>query len=217
MRERLLERGKTSGRADDNESTIVKRFHTFVEQSKPVVDRYATMGKVHDISAMRSPDDVFVDVKAALDFRLRGIPMAEAAPKAAPATSLPADCKIIFVLGGPGAGKGTQCEKILVEYKDIGVQHLSAGDLLRDAVKNGNTELEAIMKEGKLVPMDVTIALLKDAMIASGAKTFLIDGFPRAWDQVRLLLHNPTAEQNQQCLVFLVIRTEWSFCWRRST
>ena len=186
MRERLLERGKTSGRADDNESTIVKRFNTFVEQSKPVVDKYAAMGKVHDISAMRSPDDVFVDVKAALDFRLRGIPMAEAAPKAAPATSLPADSKIIFVLGGPGAGKGTQCEKILVEYKDIGVQHLSAGDLLRDAVKNGNTELEAIMKEGKLVPMDVTIALLKDAMIASGAKTFLIDGFPRAWDQVRL-------------------------------
>ena len=39
------------------------------------------------------------------------------------------------------------------------------------------------MKEGKLVPMEVTIRLLKDAMIASGAKTFLIDGFPRAWDQ----------------------------------
>jgi adenylate kinase len=60
---------------------------------------------------------------------------------------------------------------------------LSAGDLLRDAVKKGNAELEAIMKEGKLVPMETTIALLKDAMIASGASMFLIDGFPRALDQ----------------------------------
>ena len=108
MRERLLERGKTSGRADDNESTIVKRFNTFVEQSKPVVDKYAAMGKVLDISAMRSPDDVFVDVKAALDFRLRGIPMAEAAAVATTSkteSALPADSKIIFVLGGPGSGK----------------------------------------------------------------------------------------------------------------
>ena len=58
-----------------------------------------------------------------------------------------------------------------------------AGDLLRKAVKSGNTELEAIMKEGKLVPMETTIALLKDAMVASGGATFLIDGFPRALDQ----------------------------------
>ena len=48
MRERLLERGKTSGRADDNEETIVKRFHTFVEQSKPVIDHYK-------VRAARSP------------------------------------------------------------------------------------------------------------------------------------------------------------------
>jgi len=198
MRERLLERGKTSGRADDNEATIVKRFHTFVDQSKPVVDRFATQGKVHSINAMRAPDEVFVDIKAALDFRLKGVatPTAAAAPVAAVAASvpekrLPVGCKIIFVLGGPGAGKGTQCEKILAEYSDLGVQHLSAGDLLRDAVKNGNTELEAIMREGKLVPMDVTIGLLKDAMIASGAKTFLIDGFPRAWDQVQSVQHLP--------------------------
>lgn len=63
--------------------------------------------------------------------------------------------------------------------------HLSAGDLLRDAVKNGNTELEATMREGKLVSMEVTIGLLRDAMVASGGSVFLIDGFPRALDQVR--------------------------------
>jgi adenylate kinase family enzyme len=67
-----------------------------------------------------------------------------------------------------------------------GVKHFSAGDLLRDAVKNGNTKLEAIMKEGKLVPVEVTIGLLKDAMLASEASVFLIDGFPRALDQAEV-------------------------------
>lgn len=43
MRERLLARGQTSGRADDNEETIIKRFRTFVDQSKPVIERYKVM------------------------------------------------------------------------------------------------------------------------------------------------------------------------------
>ena len=46
MVERLLERGKTSGRVDDNEETIRKRFHTFQLQTKPVVDHYQRLGKV---------------------------------------------------------------------------------------------------------------------------------------------------------------------------
>jgi adenylate kinase len=68
---------------------------------------------------------------------------------------LPADARIVFVLGGPGSGKGTQCAKIVDKY---GFTHLSAGDLLRDEVKSGSDvgkKCEAIMKEGKLVPMEV--------------------------------------------------------------
>ncbi len=60
--------------------------------------------------------------------------------------------------------------------------HLSAGDLLRDEVKSGSKAglaCDALMKEGKLVPVHVTIQLLKNAMIQSGGKVFLIDGFPR--------------------------------------
>jgi adenylate kinase family enzyme len=98
--------------------------------------------------------------------------------------SLPEDSTIIFVLGGPGSGKGTQCDKIKARYS--GVVHLSAGDLLRAEVESGSavgTKCASLMKEGKLVPMPVTIALLKNAMIASGGSLFLIDGFPRAMDQ----------------------------------
>jgi adenylate kinase family enzyme len=70
--------------------------------------------------------------------------------------ALPDDVRIVFVLGGPGSGKGTQCERIVAKY---GHTHLSAGDLLRDEVKSGSElgkQCEAIMKEGKLVPMEVS-------------------------------------------------------------
>ncbi len=251
MEARLLKRGETSGRADDNADTIRKRFKTFVEQSLPVIDHYEGLGKAHKISATRTPDEVFGEVQKVLDdLNAAGSAAAEpaaepaAAPAAAPAAepasapaaepaaaaaaaaaeeklpdggwppplvvtvmmvqgwpglpaaawpphagqppvapagsrpaartcglasprlaspaplpSLPlpppAELAIIFVLGGPGSGKGTQCAKIVEQY---GHCHLSAGDLLRDEVKSGSAvgkECEQIMKEGKLVPMEV--------------------------------------------------------------
>ena len=82
--------------------------------------------------------------------------------------------------GGPGSGKGTQCDKIKAKYQ--GVVHLSAGDLLRAEVASGSEvgkACDTLMKEGKLVPVEVTIQLLKNAMISSKGKIFLIDGFPR--------------------------------------
>ena len=90
-------------------------------------------------------------------------------------------------LGGPGSGKGTQCERIV---RDFGFLHLSAGDLLRDEVKKGTEvgkDCEKLMKEGLLVPVEVTLELLKKAMKQGKkkAKGYLIDGFPRAVDQAQ--------------------------------
>uniref|UniRef100_A0ACD5VQB6 Uncharacterized protein n=1 Tax=Avena sativa TaxID=4498 RepID=A0ACD5VQB6_AVESA len=87
--------------------------------------------------------------------------------------------KIVFVIGGPGSGKGTQCSKIVNQF---GYTHLSAGDLLRHEVKS-NTEqgtmIQNLMHEGKLVSSDIIVRLLLKAMLASGNDKFLIDGFPR--------------------------------------
>jgi UMP-CMP kinase len=87
--------------------------------------------------------------------------------------------KIIFVLGGPGSGKGTQCSKLVEEF---GVQHLSAGDLLRAHMKSGSPEGQMVadmIAQGQIVPSHVTISLLQCAMADSGKDKFLIDGFPR--------------------------------------
>ena len=92
---------------------------------------------------------------------------------------------VIFVLGGPGAGKGTQCQKISNEF---GLTHLSAGELLREERASGSTDgdlIESIIQDGKIVPVAITLNLLRNAMISSGSKRFLVDGFPRNWDNVQ--------------------------------
>lgn len=66
MEERLLNRGKTSGRADDNEESIRKRFKTFVETSMPVVDEFASQGRVVKVEAIKTPEGVYEEVKVKL-------------------------------------------------------------------------------------------------------------------------------------------------------
>lgn len=94
--------------------------------------------------------------------------------------------RVVFVLGGPGAGKGTQCAHIV---EDFGFVHLSAGDLLRDELKKGGDTgnmIKKLIAEGAIVPVAVTLGLLKQAMQehqAQGRNLFLIDGFPRNYGQ----------------------------------
>jgi len=92
---------------------------------------------------------------------------------------------VIWVLGGPGSGKGTQCDKIVEKY---GFTHLSSGDLLRAEVQSGSDRgkiLTEIMEKGELVPLFVVLDLLAEAMLSklSGSKGFLIDGYPREVQQ----------------------------------
>lgn len=67
MEARLLKRGETSGRSDDNAATIRKRFATFVQQSLPVKDHYAAKQLAHVVSAVPAPEEVFAEVQKVLD------------------------------------------------------------------------------------------------------------------------------------------------------
>src|SRR2546429_9783818 len=84
--------------------------------------------------------------------------------KKTPAFS-PTEVSVIFVLGGPGAGKGTQCANLV---RDFGFSHLSAGDLLREEQNREGSEFGKLIndciKSGEIVPMEVTVALLENAM-----------------------------------------------------
>ncbi|KAK9174508.1 UMP-CMP kinase family protein [Cryptosporidium meleagridis] len=88
---------------------------------------------------------------------------------------------VLFCLGPPGSGKGTQCAKIVDEFSFI---HLSAGDCLREAMsrKDETSDLiDSYIREGLIVPVEITVSLLKKKMQEHGwnDKYFLIDGFPR--------------------------------------
>lgn len=69
MQTRLLHRGETSGRADDNAESIKKRFRTFVETSMPVVEEFESQGRVARINAEQAPDQVYKDVQERLKER----------------------------------------------------------------------------------------------------------------------------------------------------
>lgn len=94
----------------------------------------------------------------------------------------------IILLGAPGAGKGTQAQFMMNKF---GIPQISTGDMFRAAIKEG-TELgkqaKALMDEGKLVPDELTVALVKDRIAQPDcANGFLLDGFPRTIPQADAL------------------------------
>ncbi|MFH0766446.1 MAG: adenylate kinase, partial [Calditrichota bacterium] len=90
---------------------------------------------------------------------------------------------ILILLGAPGAGKGTQAEKLVQSYH---LYHLSTGDLLRVAVREGS-ELgrlaKGYMDRGELVPDDVILGIIRDYINSHRSEGILFDGFPRTTAQ----------------------------------
>ncbi|MBP3038165.1 adenylate kinase [Bacillaceae bacterium Marseille-Q3522] len=94
----------------------------------------------------------------------------------------------LVLMGLPGAGKGTQAEKIVDKY---GIPHISTGDMFRAAIKEG-TELglkaKSFMDKGELVPDEVTIGIVRARLSKDDCKKgFLLDGFPRTVPQAEAL------------------------------
>ncbi|WP_042145427.1 adenylate kinase [Paucisalibacillus sp. EB02] len=104
----------------------------------------------------------------------------------------------LLLMGLPGAGKGTQAEKISEKYK---IPHISTGDMFRSAIKEG-TELgikaKSFMDQGALVPDEVTIGIVKERLSKDDCeKGFLLDGFPRTIAQAEAL-QTLLSELNQE-------------------
>eukprot|EP00931_Biecheleriopsis_adriatica_P003691 TRINITY_DN105467_c0_g1_i1.p1 TRINITY_DN105467_c0_g1~~TRINITY_DN105467_c0_g1_i1.p1 ORF type:complete len:1485 (-),score=426.76 TRINITY_DN105467_c0_g1_i1:23-4477(-) len=111
---------------------------------------------------------------------------AAAVEKEATLDDMPTPPFVVFVGGGPGSGKGTQCTKIAKEFNMI---HLSTGDLMRAEVAAETIlgqEILEHMKAGSLVPDDAVLTMLKKAMVKhQDTNRFLLDGFPRSVEQAK--------------------------------
>jgi adenylate kinase len=94
----------------------------------------------------------------------------------------------IVLLGPPGAGKGTQAQRLA---EKLGVPHISTGDLFRDNISNATElglEAKKYLDAGDLVPATLTNALVDDRLnVADAADGFILDGFPRSVEQAEAL------------------------------
>ena len=94
----------------------------------------------------------------------------------------------VILVGPPGAGKGTQAKMIASKY---GLAHISTGDMFRETAASGSAlgkTLQGYMSQGKLVPDDVVIQVVKERLTKSDCSAgFLLDGFPRTVPQAAAL------------------------------
>ncbi|WCJ34983.1 UMP-CMP kinase [Euphorbia peplus] len=109
--------------------------------------------------------------------------------------------RVVFVLGGPGGGKSTQCANIC---KQIGFTHLSSGDLLRKASQNDQEHgqmIRRMIKEGESVPPELTMLILMKEIERSGNDKFMLDGFPRD-EEIRAAFEDATKTEPELVLFF---------------
>lgn len=94
----------------------------------------------------------------------------------------------LVLIGSPGSGKGTQAERLKSE---LGVPHISTGDLLRSAVKAGTPlgkQAQAVMDAGQLVSDDIMLGILEERLAADDVSNgFILDGYPRTLSQANAL------------------------------
>ena len=186
MTKRIMKRAELSAvkRKDDNLETLKKRFKVFKESTIPIVDAFEQQQKCIKVESMGSIQSIYSKMRK---YFVRAL----------------LEPKVVFVLGGPGAGKGTQCQKLCNDdaFK-ASFAHLSAGDLLRKERNSGSENAELInnyIKDGKIVPVEITVGLIKQEiqslLVNEGKYVFVIDGFPRnfdnynGWDKVTHNLH----------------------------
>ena len=123
----------------------------------------------------------------------------------------------LVLMGLPGAGKGTQAEKIVEKY---GIPHISTGDMFRAAIKEG-TELglqaKSFMDKGDLVPDEVTIGIVRERLSKEDCNEgFLLDGFPRMLAQAEAL-ENILASLSQKIDFVINIDVNQEFLMERLT
>ncbi len=167
---RLLARAKDSGRADDTLEVIKYRLEEYDNKTKAVADFYQNKGIYYPINGLGSINDIFGQLTNTI-------------------TSVLKKKWINVVLyGPPGAGKGTQAQKLAEKYNLV---YISTGKMLRKEVREQTEigkKIEHLMKTGEIVPDEIAIALIEGKIKRHPeANGFIFKGFPRTIVQAYIL------------------------------
>jgi len=167
---RLLERGKTSGRSDDNETVIRNRLREYQEKTLPVLDFYKERGNYVALDGNRSIEDVQESIRELIDKELSKKLMN------------------IVMFGYPGSGRGSQGLAIAKKYD---LEFVATGKMLDEEVQKGTDlgkRIEKLYTSGELVPDEIVVPLIEKKIEHSeGVKGFIFKGFPRTLVQSYIL------------------------------
>lgn len=168
--QRLLNRGLTSGRADDNELVIRKRMQEYQQKTIPVLKFYKERGICREIDGSQPIENVSLDIKEI---------MAEEMKKST--------LNFLF-FGAPGSGRGTQARAIAEKYNFV---YVDAGEMLEIEMSK-KTELGESIKDffesGQFVPDEIVVKLIEDKIESvKNAKGYVYKGYPRTLVQSYIL------------------------------
>ena len=168
--ERLINRGKSSGRSDDNEEVIRNRLREYKDKTLPVLQFYKDKGVRREVDATQSIDAVHHEVLEIIrqeqNKRLFNI--------------------VIF--GHPGSGRGSQGKAIAERF---GLEYVATGPMLQEEIEAGTelgAKIEALYASGELVPDEIVVPLIEKRLAnASNVRGFIFKGFPRTLVQSYIL------------------------------
>jgi len=168
--QRLLKRGETSGRMDDNETVIRNRLREYHEKTLPLLRFYQDKGQRHDVDGTRDIEAVRTDidriVQAELDKNLFNL--------------------VLF--GYPGSGRGSQGIALARKFS---LEYVATGRMLEEEVRNLTDlgmQVQALYESGELVPDEIVVRLIEQKIAnTNGKKGFIFKGYPRTLVQSYIL------------------------------
>jgi adenylate kinase len=167
---RLLERGKTSGRLDDNETVIRNRLSEYHDKTLPVLQFYRDKGQQHDINGTRSIEEVRAGIVRILQ------------------QELDKNLFNLVIFGYPGAGRGSQG---LALARKFGLESVATGRMLDEEIRSDSEtgrQIARLYENGELVPDEIVVRLIEKKIAnANGVKGFIFKGFPRTLVQSYIL------------------------------
>ncbi len=194
---RMIERAKTSGRKDDNLEVIQYRLEEYENKTKPVADFYKAKGLYHSIKGTGSIHEIFGKLTETVT------------------STLKKKWINVVLYGPPGAGKGTQAQKLAEKYNLV---YISTGQLLRKEMRDDTEIGKSVahhMEKGEIVPDEIAISLIENKIRRHPeANGFIFKGFPRTIVQA-YILDGLLLKLNQTISVAIGIEASTLECFKR--
>ena len=167
---RLLNRGKTSGRSDDNETVIRNRLREYNEKTRPVLQFYRDRGLYVEVDGSAPVGEVRA--------RIAGIVRDELSKR----------LFNVVLFGYPGSGRGSQGRALAKKYD---LEYVATGPMLDEEIKRGTEtgrRITSLYESGQLVPDEIVVQLIEKKLAESkGVKGFIFKGYPRTLVQSYIL------------------------------